>query len=100
MRKISNTLPFLLLLLVMDRFLFLPGRMDTTWEYENGTFAGNPITFDNIEILNNFEVKIQKSGKWNTFYLIGCYFGNLYLLDEETSEYTKYTKLENADTWF
>ena len=100
MKKIIRILPFLLLLFVMDRLMFLPGRMDNTWVYEKGTLAGDPITFNNIEIINNFEVKIQKGGKWNTFYLLGCYFGNLYLLDETTLEYTKYSKLESLDTLF
>lgn len=93
-------MPFFLFLLLLDRFFFLPGRMDNTWQYESGTFAGDSITYTNIEIINNFEVKIQKSGKWNTFYLVGCYFGNLYLLDEENLKYTKYTKLESPDSWF
>ena len=100
MRKIIDLLPFLLLLLVLDRFLFLPSRMDATWEYYKGTFAGNSIAFDNIEIINNFEIKIVKSGKWNTFYLLGCYFGNLYLLDEETFTYTTYGELKATDIWF
>ena len=68
--------------------------MDTTLEYEKGTYMGESIAFENIEIINNFEIKIQKAGNLNTFYLLGCYFGNLYLLDAKTLNYTKYVELE------
>lgn len=74
--------------------MFLPGRMDATWEYEKGTNLGNPITFDNIEIINNFEIIVRKTGEFNSCYLLGCYFGNLYLLDSKTLKYTKYVELE------
>ncbi len=52
------------------------------------------FTFDNIEINNNFEIKIQKAGELNECYLLGCYFGNLYLLDSQMLKYTKYSELE------
>ena len=52
------------------------------------------FTFDNIEINNNFEIKIQKAGELNECYLLGCYFGNLYLLDSQSLKYTKYSELE------
>ena len=76
--------------------MFLPGRMDVSWGYEKGINMGDPITFDNIEIINNFEIQIQKAGELNECYLLGCYFGNLYLLDKQTFNYTKYFKLEEA----
>ena len=71
--------------------------MDNIWEYEFGTFVGDPISYDNIDIINNFDIKISKTGKFDSFYLLGCYFGNLYLLNTQTLEYTKYTKLEGND---
>ena len=97
MKKIIRILPFLLLLLVLDRFLFLPGRMNGTWVYVQGTNIGDEITFENIDIVSNFETKIQKGKKWDSFYLLGCYFGNLYLLNKETLEYTKYVAYEGID---
>ena len=45
-------------------------------------------------IINNFEIQIQKAGELNECYLLGCYFGNLYLLDSQSLKYTKYTELE------
>ncbi len=71
--------------------------MDGLWQYESGTFVGDPIAYDNIEIINNFEVKIRKSSKFDSFYLLGCYFGGLYLLEINTLNYTKYTALDESD---
>ena len=96
MKSIIRILPFFLFVFILDRFMFLPGRMNATWEFEKGTYTGDSVTFDDIYILNNFEIQIQKSGKLNEYYLLGCYFGNLYLLDKQTFKYTKYFKLEEA----
>lgn len=97
MRKAVEILLFILVFLVLDRFLFLPGRMNGTWEYKKGTNIGDSITFDNIDIVNNFEVKISSSRKLDSFYLLGCYFGTLYLLDKDTLEYTTYVAVESSE---
>jgi hypothetical protein len=68
--------------------------MNGTWDYVKGTSVGDSITFENIDIVNNFEVKISNSNKLDSFYLLGCYFGTLYLLDKDTLEYTVYEKYE------
>ena len=97
--QIIPILLFILTLLVLDRFLFLPGRMEGTWDYEQGTFIGDPISFShNIDLVDNFEIKIQDNKKLDSFYLVGCYFGNLYLLNKETLEYTKYVKFEGSNS--
>ena len=82
---------------MLDRFFFLPERMDGIWQYESGVFVGDPIAYDNIEISNNFEVKIRKSYKFDSFYLLGCYFGRLYLLEKNNLQYTKYIELEESN---
>ena len=70
--------------------------MDGSWQYEKGTFFGDPITFNQIDIINNFELKISESfKKTKSCYLLGCYFGNLYLLDKETLDCAKYVKSED-----
>lgn len=95
MKKIIRILPFLLFVLLLDRFFFLPGRMDGNWQYQKGYFFGDPISFDQIDIINNFELKISESTqKTKSCYLLGCYFGKLYLLDKETLNYSKYSKFE------
>lgn len=103
MRKIINILPVLFLVFVIDRFLFLPGRMSGSWEYEKGTFIGESIEFsENIDIVNNFEVTLRKNKNLDSFYLLGCYFGTIYLLDKDTLEYTVYTAVEDhySNSWF
>ena len=81
--------------------MFLPGRMNGEWKYEKGTYIGDPITFDNnIDIMNNFEIQIQKSQKFDSFYLVGCYFGTLYLLNKNTLEYTVYNRYDESESWF
>lgn len=87
----------LLFLFLIDRFMFLPGRMDGIWQYDTGTFAGDPIAYDNIVIINNFEIQISKSSKFDSFYLLGCYFGRLYLLEKTSLNYTKYIEVEEID---
>ena len=97
MRKAIEIVLFLLVVFVFDRFLFLPGRMAGSWEYKTGTNIGDIITFENIDIVNNFEVKISTNKKLDSFYLLGCYFGTLYLLDKDTLEYTVYEAYEPLD---
>ncbi len=95
MRKIIRAWPFFLALLVFDRFLFLPGRMAGTWEYEQGKYIGETITFEqNIDIISNFEIKISGNRQLDSFYLLGCYFGTLFLLDKDTLGYTTYVEEE------
>ena len=97
MKKILRILPFILFILVLDRFFLLPSRMDGIWQYETGAYVGNPISYDNIEIIDNFEVKIRKSSDFDSFYLLGCYFGRLYLLEKNNLQYTKYIELEETN---
>ncbi len=97
MNKIVTPFLFFLFLFLMDRFFFLPGRMNGSWEYENGSNAGDIITFQDIDILNNCEIKVRINKNSTSFYLVGCYFGTLYLLNEDTLEYTRYTVLEGID---
>ena len=83
-------------LLLLDRFFFLPGRMDATWEFKKGLFFGDPISYENIEIINNLEIRINKTGNSYSCYLLGCYYGNLYLLETQTLQYTKYCIIEKS----
>ncbi|MBF4518120.1 hypothetical protein IRZ71_17275 [Flavobacterium sp. ANB] len=72
----------------------MPKRFDRVWEFEKGIYIGDPISFvQNIEIKNNFEVQISKNQKSETFYVLGCYFGSLYLLEKNTFKFTQYSTL-------
>ena len=98
MKRIFGMLPLLLFVFVIDRLMFLPGRMNGEWHYEKGTYLGDSIAFDsNIEILSNVEIEIQKNQKFDNFYLLGCYFGTLYLLNKTTLEYTVYERYESEN---
>ncbi len=98
MKKLLRTWPFFAFIFLLDRFFFLPGRMEGSWQYEKGFYMGDPITFEHIDIVDNFQLKIAESSKKiNSCYLLGCYFGNLYLLDKETLDYSKYVKYEGFE---
>jgi hypothetical protein len=71
--------------------------MDSIWQYESGVYVADMISYDNIEIVNNFEVKISKSYKFDSFYLLGCYFGRLYLLEINSLKYTSYYELDDIE---
>jgi hypothetical protein len=73
--------------------MLLPSRMDAIWQYESGVYVADMIAYDNIEIIDNFEIKISKSYKFDSFYLLGCYFGRLYLLEKNSLKYTSYSEL-------
>jgi hypothetical protein len=95
MKKSSKLILILLLMIFSDRFLFMPDRINTIWEFETGNYIGDPISqFQNIKVLNNFEIVISKNEKAASFYVIGCYFGGLYLLEKETLKYNKYSSFK------
>jgi hypothetical protein len=82
----------------MDRFLFMPDRINATWEFETGKYIGDPISqIQNIKVLNNFEIEISKNKKSASFYVIGCYFGALYLLEKNTLKYNQYSRFEGSN---
>lgn len=88
------------LIILGDRFLFMPNRLNTVWEFERGNYIGDPISKNqNIKVLNNFEIKISKNEKSTSFYVIGCYFGKLYLLEKKTLKYNEYSKFEGSGLW-
>lgn len=77
--------------------MLLPGRMDGLWQYEKGVYVGEVITYDDITIINNFEIQISKSMKFDSFYLLGCYFGRLYLLEKNSLKFTQYNAINKTD---
>lgn len=98
MKKAFRTWPFFFFIFLLDRFFFLPGRMEGSWQYQKGAYMGDPISFERIDIVNNFQLKIAESSKKsNSCYLLGCYFGRLYLLDTQTLDYSKYVKFNGFE---
>ena len=90
--KKSFSIPLIIFLLFIgDRFLLMSSRLDNLWEYETGYYIGDPIAIEqNIIVKNNFEIKISKNRDSATFYLLGCYLGELVLLEKENLKYTRY----------
>ncbi|WP_396171611.1 hypothetical protein [Flavobacterium sp.] len=100
MNKLSRLILILFLIIAADRFLFMPNRMSAVWEFETGKYIGDPISKDqNIKVLNNFEIEISKNDKSASFYVIGCYFGAMFLLEKDTLKYTKYVVFEGSEMW-
>lgn len=100
MNKTLKLILILFLIIIVDRFLFMPDRINTIWEFEKGNYIGDPISqIQNIKVLNNFEIEISKNEKSASFYVIGCYLGSLYLLEKNTLKYNKYSEFEGSGRW-
>jgi hypothetical protein len=100
MNKLSKVILILFLIIVVDKFLFMPKRLNAIWEFEKGIYIGDPISqIQNIKVLNNFVIEISKNENSATFYVLGSYFGDLYLLEKKTLKYTKYSRFEGSDMW-
>lgn len=100
MNKSSKLILIFISIFVMDRFLFMPDRLDTVWEFETGNYIGDPISKNqNIKVINNYEIMISKNGESSSFYVVGCYLGNLYLLEKESLKYNRYIKFEGSGRW-
>ena len=92
MKKSIKLILIVLLIIIGDRFLFMSNRLNNVWEFETGNYIGDPISKkQNILVKNNFEIKIYKNNKSAFYYLLGCYYGELFLLEKGTLKYTRYT---------
>lgn len=100
-KKILFGFIFLVILIVMDRYFWMPNRTKQLWLQESGRNLGDPIAYKQDFILNNSEIIFQgvkstnefptvMENRKSKFYLTGCYFGILYIYDTERKELTKY----------
>lgn len=89
-------------LFLIDRFNFMTDRLHHTWLHESGLYLGDPISFKQDMMLNKNEISFTKrelyknkplteSYRKDNFFLLGCYFGNLYLLNKRTHEIAIYS---------
>lgn len=94
MKKTFISITIILLTLILDRFLFMEKRLvNNLFEFEKGVYVGDPIsTSQNIKLKNNFEIQISKNENSKSFYVLGIYFGELYLLEKETLRFTEYAE--------
>ncbi|KGO87977.1 hypothetical protein Q765_02600 [Flavobacterium rivuli WB 3.3-2 = DSM 21788] len=87
----------LISLLIIDRFLWMPERVETSWLNERGRNLGDPISCNQDFKLNGSEIiflnnkdsvdypTVYKNRKGD-FYLAGCYFGYLFIYDKSKDD--------------
>ena len=94
MKKAFISITIILLTLILDRFLFMEKRLlNNLFEFERGVYVGDPISASqNIKLKNNFEIQISKNGNSKSFYVLGIYFGELYLLEKESLRFAEYAE--------
>ncbi len=81
----------------------MPKRLTiNTWLHESGPTLGEPIKYDWDFLLNNNELVFKTTtygdyefinkNRQSKFYFIGCYFGNLYIVDSNKNKLIIYSK--------
>jgi hypothetical protein len=94
-RKIIIVIAFFLLFII-DRYTWMPERVQgKAWLHESGRGLGDPIVYKWDFKLNGSEIIFNNNNKskedypyvyrnrQSEFYLLGCYFGNLYIFDKK-----------------
>jgi hypothetical protein len=88
---------------MIDRYFFMENRLNNIWMFNSGRNFGEPLSINQNFILKNNRIQfINFFDKENfpktykntqsSFYLLGSYFGNLYIWDIERKEITVYSK--------
>ncbi len=100
-RNIKIAIITFLLLFIIDRFTWMPERVKILWRYESGYGFGDPIAYNQDFILNGSEILFKEfkqkeefpvmyHNRQSKFYLLGCYFGKLYIYDTIKHRITVY----------
>lgn len=99
--KILVGLILFALLIIVDRYTWMPERSKKAWLQESGRNLGDPIAYQQDFILKDSEIIFQgikstneypavMENRKSKFYLAGCYFGKLYIYDSQRKEITIY----------
>lgn len=103
-RNIKIVIIVLFLLFVIDRFTWMSERVKgKTWMKESGRNLGDPIAYKWDFTLNGSDLVFNDNknkedypfvfkNRQSKFYLLGCYFGNLYILDKIRNEVIIYSE--------
>ncbi|MDQ7960823.1 hypothetical protein [Flavobacterium lindanitolerans] len=103
-RNINITIIIILLLFIIDRFVWMPERVKgKTWMLESGRNLGDPMAYKWDFMLNGSEIVFNDNkrkedypsvyrNRQSKFYLLGCYFGNFYILDKIRREVIIYSE--------
>ncbi|MFA7444646.1 MAG: hypothetical protein WCY89_01765 [Flavobacteriaceae bacterium] len=103
-RNIKIAIIIIALLFIIDRFTWMPERVKgKTWMQESGRSLGDPMIYKWDFVLNGSEIVFNDNkseedypfvfrNRQSKFYLLGCYFGNLYILDKIKHEVIIYSE--------
>lgn len=98
-KKILIFLSVLLSILLVDRLFFMEYRLRGIWEYNSGSYFGDPIAYNQDFVLNNSKIKFVRNKSEDNpvlekkIYLIGCYFNILLMYDNNLNKIAFYIKL-------
>lgn len=87
----------------IDRFYFMENRLNEIWLHNSGRSFGEPLSINQnfivkrnrIYFINFIDKENFPKTYKNTqsdFFLLGCYFGNMYIWDIDRKEITVYSK--------
>ncbi len=88
----------LISLFVVDRLFFIKHRLLGVWEYESGSYFGDPVVYNQDFILNKSKIKFVRTKSEDNpvlekdVYLIGCYFNMLLMYDNDLNKTAFYIK--------
>jgi hypothetical protein len=103
-RNIKIAISIFLLFFIIDRFAWMPERVKgKTWINVSGRSLGDPIAYKWDFTLNGSEISFNDNkskddfpyeyrNRQSEFYLLGCYLGNLYILDKIRNEVIIYSE--------
>ena len=79
----------LVFILLVDRYAFMPNRLRGTWEFQKGAYIRDPIVYSQHFHLEGHFIAFKSGEK---FFLLGCYFGQLFLYDPIYGDITRYSR--------
>lgn len=103
-KKIIVVVIVIVIFFLFDRYTWMPDRVrENTWLHESGRGLGDPIAYKwdftlngSKIIFNNNKSKVDfpyvYRNRQSKFYLLGCYLGNLYILDKIRNEVIIYSE--------
>lgn len=97
-KKLLIFFSVLLSILLIDRLFFMENRLQGIWEYNEGSYFGDPIAYNQDFIFNKNKIKFVRNKSESNpviekeIYLVGCYFNMLFLYDNNSNKTALYIK--------
>ncbi len=93
----------IVILIIIDRNLWMKNRAKSLFLWESGPILGDPIAYNQTFKIHGSKIVFEKeedSINWpeiaenrkHKFYFAGCYFGNLYMYDQTKSRLSVYSE--------